>query len=48
MLKLPIDGVIISMSIKTIDFEKFKPNFGFSAVLLMRCQHPYCTTVDSD
>ena len=48
MLELPVDGMIISMSIKASDFEKFKPNSGLNTVLLTMYAHPYCTTVDSD
>lgn len=48
MMALPIDALIISMSIKASDFERFSPQPGLSTVLLSMYEHPLCTTVDSD
>ena len=48
MMALPIDALIISMSIKASDFERFTPQPGLSTVLLSMYEHPLCTTVDSD
>ena len=48
MMALPIDALIISMSIKARDFEEFSPQPGLSTVLLSMYEHPLCTTVDSD
>ena len=48
MLELPIDGMIISMSIKANDFKEFKPSSELNTVLLTMYKHPHCTTVDSD
>lgn len=48
MMGLPIDALIISMSIKASDFEAFEPQPGLSTVLLSMYDHPLCTTVDSD
>ena len=48
MMALPIDALIISMSIKASDFERFRPQPGLSTVLLSMYEHPLCTTVDSD
>ena len=48
MRDLPIDALIISMSIKASDFETFRPQPGLSTVLLSMYEHPLCTTVDSD
>lgn len=48
MLVLPVDAMIMSMSIKAEDFDSFRPNPGFGTVLLTMYEHPYCTTVDSD
>ena len=48
MMELPIDALIISMSIKAADFEDFSPHPGLSTVLLSMYDHPLCTTVDSD
>lgn len=47
-MALPIDALIISMSIKARDFEAFSPQPGLSTVLLSMYEHPFCTTVDSD
>lgn len=48
MMALPIDALVISMSIKAGDFESFRPQPGLSTVLLSMYDHPLCTTVDSD
>ena len=48
MLSLPVDAMIMSMSIKAEDFESFRPSPGFGTVLLTMYEHPHCTTVDSD
>ena len=48
MRDLPIDALIISMSIKASDFDEFTPQPGLSTVLLSMYEHPLCTTVDSD
>ena len=48
MMALPIDALIISMSIRASDFECFSPQPGLSTVLLSMYEHPLCTTVDSD
>ena len=48
MSNLPVDGMIISMSLMASDFESFVPQPGLGAVLLTMHEHPYCTTVDSD
>lgn len=48
MMALPVDALIISMSIKASDFERFSPQPGLSTVLLSMYEHPLCTTVDSD
>lgn len=48
MMALPIDALIISMSIRARDFEEFEPQPGLSTVLLSMYEHPLCTTVDSD
>lgn len=48
MLQLPVDAMIVSMSIKATDFEKFRPSPALSTVLLTMYAHPSCTTVDSD
>lgn len=48
MMTLPIDALIISMSIRASDFEDFRPQPGLSTVLLSMYEHPFCTTVDSD
>lgn len=48
MMALPIDALVISMSIKASDFEAFRPQPGLSTVLLSMYEHPLCTTVDSD
>ena len=48
MMALPIDALIISMSIRASDFEEFRPQPGLSTVLLSMYEHPLCTTVDSD
>ena len=48
MSNLPVDGMIISMSLMASDFESFVPQPGLGTVLLTMHEHPYCTTVDSD
>ena len=48
MLSLPVDAMIMSMSIKAEDFDSFRPSPGFGTVLLTMYEHPYCTTVDFD
>lgn len=48
MVGLPIDALIISMSLRAEDFERFRPQPGLSTVLLTMYEHPRCTTVDSD
>lgn len=48
MLSLPVDAMIMSMSIKAEDFDGFRPSPGFGTVLLTMYEHPRCTTVDSD
>ena len=48
MAGLPIDALVISMSLKSEDFEDFVPQPGLSTVLLTMYEHPRCTTVDSD
>ena len=48
MMALPIDALVISMSIRASDFEEFQPQPGLSTVLLSMYEHPLCTTVDSD
>ncbi len=48
MNNLPIDGTIMSMSIKANDFETFRPAPGVGTVLLTMHSHLLCTTVDSD
>lgn len=48
MIALPIDALVISMSIKASDFEQFVPHPGISTVLLSMYEHPCCTTIDSD
>lgn len=45
---LPVDGLILSMSVMARDFEEFQPHPGLSTVLLTMHEHPLCTTVDSD
>lgn len=46
--ELPVDGMIISMSLMASDFDSFKPQPGMGTVLLSMYEHPYCTTVESD
>ena len=48
MLSLPVDAMIMSMSIKAEDFDSFRPSPGLGTVLLTMYEHPHCTTVDSD
>ena len=48
MMSLPIDALVISMSIRARDFAEFRPQPGLSTVLLSMYEHPLCTTVDSD
>lgn len=48
MVGLPVDGLIVSMSIRASDFDSFRPHPGLSTVLLTVYEHPACTTVDSD
>lgn len=48
MAGLPIDALVISMSLRSDDFEAFRPQAGLSTVLLTMLEHPFCTTVDSD
>ena len=48
MAGLPIDALVISMSLRSEDFEEFRPQPGLSTVLLTMYEHPRCTTVDSD
>lgn len=48
MADLPIDALVISMSLRAEDFETFRPRAGISTVLLTMLEHPCCTTVDSD
>ena len=48
MLTLPVDAMIMSMSIKAEDFDTFRPSPGFGTVLLTMYEHPHCTMVDSD
>ena len=47
MAGLPIDALVISMSLRSEDFEDFRPQPGLSTVLLTMYEHPRCTTVDS-
>ena len=46
--ELPVDGMIISMSLMASDFDSFKPQPGMGTVLLSMYEHPCCTTVESD
>ncbi|MBF0911601.1 MAG: LacI family DNA-binding transcriptional regulator [Atopobiaceae bacterium] len=48
MSELPVDGMIVSMSLMASDFESFVPRPGLGTVLLSMYEHPRCTTVDSD
>lgn len=48
MLALPVDAMIVSMSIKAEDFDAFRPAQGLGCVLLTMYPHPGCTTIDSD
>lgn len=48
MVGLPIDALIISMSLLAEDFMAFQPQPGLSTVLLTMREHPLCPTVDSD
>ena len=48
MSNLPVDGMIISMSLMASDFDSFKPQPGMGTVLLSMYEHPCCTTVESD
>lgn len=48
IMELPVDGLILSMSIMANDFNEFRPHPGLSTVLLTMHAHPFCTTVDSD
>lgn len=48
MMGLPVDGLIVSMSIRASDFDEFRPHPRLSTVLLTMYDHPLCTTVDSD
>lgn len=46
--ELPVDGMIISMSLMASDFASFEPQPAMGTVLLSMYEHPLCTTVDSD
>ena len=48
LAELPVDGIILSMSVMASDFEEFRPLAGMGTVLLSVPAHPFCTTVDSD
>lgn len=48
MSALPIDGVIFGMSRLAPDFEDFRPLPSLPTVIVTMCEHPFCTTVDSD
>ena len=39
--ELPVDGMIISMSLMASDFDSFKPQPGMGTVLLSMYEHPY-------
>lgn len=48
MSALPIDGLIFGMSRLAPDFEEFRPLPSLPTVIVTMCEHPFCTTVDSD
>lgn len=48
MAELPIDALIIAMTIRSPDFEAYRPNPTLGTVLLSMYEHPLCTTVDAD
>lgn len=48
MLELPVDGLIVGMSVEARDFSTFVPSPALPTVLLTMLEHPLCPTVDSD
>lgn len=48
MKRLPVDGVIVVLEQRVIDFNKFKPDADLPVVLITEKPSPYCPTIDAD
>lgn len=48
MKQLPVDGVIVVLEQRVIDFNDFKPDADLPVVLITEKSSPYCPTIDAD